>query len=81
MKPRKAQADKRDHTLVFRVSKAEYEEFGTEAANRHMEKAELLRHLTSLYFIERIVPARTEARELNSSKNGKAVPVSVGCQL
>jgi hypothetical protein len=51
---RKSNAQKRDKTLIFRVNKAEYEQFGAEAKRRQMQKAELLRHLMSLYFVERI---------------------------
>jgi hypothetical protein len=50
--PKKRAQDRRDKNLLFRVSKAEYEQFSDEAKKRHMEKAELFRYLTARYFVD-----------------------------
>jgi hypothetical protein len=69
IKKRKGDSERRDCTLIFRVSKAEYGQFDEEAKRRHMEKSELLRHLCALYFVERIIPSKNAARETGSQKD------------
>jgi hypothetical protein len=49
---KKKEHELRDNTLIFRVSKAEYDQFSAEAKKRHMEKAELLRYLLARYFVD-----------------------------
>lgn len=43
---------KRDKTLIFRVSKEEFDRFSKEAKQRQMEKAELFRYLMNRYFFK-----------------------------
>jgi hypothetical protein len=49
---RKEDHHKRAKTLIFRVSKPEYEHFSQEARKRHMDKAELFRYLLARYFFD-----------------------------
>jgi hypothetical protein len=49
---RKEETYKRLKTLIFRVSKPEYDHFSQEAKKRHMDKAELFRYLLARYFID-----------------------------
>jgi len=49
---KKPEHERRDRTLIFRVSESEYQQFSEEAKKRHMEKAELLRYLLARYFVD-----------------------------